>query len=370
MPVEALRKQWDARAAGAPLHRAMTFEGDDLVLGAGTKLAAVERGPRKADKDPGPVDDARLVAMLSAAYRRPIGAPVLGYIRRALVKQGEGETAVALTHLALTGLPKLAQPMEDARRLFMADGLLKAGVGPRTILKALELDDGPLNQLERRYNPDQPRVPAGNGDESGQWTDGSAAGAASSVVSAGPSRAPPSDRAHSNRGVQIADASSDWARFLNPIGEAEAAQAFNGAAPNDQHQQGVDAAIEAYRARGFVIETTGPTYVMVPGFTTGRYYDFVARDPKTSELIGVEVKTSLYDTIAVDESQVDRDFALLKNGGVYVPKLKGTITLVAYEAFCTGCSVINLRKADLVLKLLAAGIPIRSYSWPGGAPPI
>ncbi|WP_158812520.1 DUF6572 domain-containing protein [Methylocapsa sp. S129] len=177
MPVESLRKQWDARAASAPLHCAMTFEGDDLVLGAGTKLAAVERGLRKADEDAAPTSDARLIAMLSAAYRRPIGAPILGYIRRALVKRGEGETAVALTHLALTGLPKLAQPIEDARRLFMADGLMKAGVGPRTILKALELDESLLTELQRRYNPDQPRVPAGNGEESGQWTDGSAAGA-------------------------------------------------------------------------------------------------------------------------------------------------------------------------------------------------
>jgi hypothetical protein len=186
MPLDALRKQWDARAAGAPLHCTMTFEGDDLVLGAGTRLATVERGPRRVDKHAVLADDARLVAMLSAAYRRPIGASVLGYIRCALVKRGEGETAVALTHLALTGLPKLALPEEDARTLFMADGLVEAGVDPRMILRALDLDESPLEELERRYNPDQPRVPAGNGDESGQWTAGANGAAGSSSRSGRP----------------------------------------------------------------------------------------------------------------------------------------------------------------------------------------
>ena len=171
MPVEALRKRWDARAAAAAVHATMAFVGDELVLGAGTRLGGVARGAGLAD-EPDPVDDVRLAAKLSAAYRRPIGAPTLRYIRRALAKQGEGETAAALTHLALTGLPRLLQPEQDARRLFMADGLMEAGVAPRTIVEALDLDPAPLDELARRYDPDQPRVPAGSGRESGQWTNG------------------------------------------------------------------------------------------------------------------------------------------------------------------------------------------------------
>ena len=81
-------------------------------------------------------------------------------------------TPLALAHLALTGLPRLAHAEQDSRRLFMADSLMKAGVSPRTILQALHIDDSTLSELERRYNPDQPRIPAGNGRESGQWTDG------------------------------------------------------------------------------------------------------------------------------------------------------------------------------------------------------
>ena len=48
---------------------------------------------------------------------------------------------------------------------------MKAGVPPRTILEAL---GAPSTQadLDRAYNPDQPRVPAGNGRPSGQWTSG------------------------------------------------------------------------------------------------------------------------------------------------------------------------------------------------------
>lgn len=34
-----------------------------------------------------------------------------------------------------------------------------------------------LRRLRRKYSPDQPRVPAGNGRESGQWTDGGGNGA-------------------------------------------------------------------------------------------------------------------------------------------------------------------------------------------------
>ncbi|RTL49759.1 MAG: hypothetical protein EKK40_15595 [Bradyrhizobiaceae bacterium] len=36
--------------------------------------------------------------------------------------------------------------------------------------------------IERKYNQDQPRVPAGNGRESGRWTDGSSGGAGNDVA--------------------------------------------------------------------------------------------------------------------------------------------------------------------------------------------
>lgn len=219
MPIEALRKKWEARGAYTPLHCMMTFDGDELVLGAETKLAIAESdspggGGGSAAKE------ARVVALLSAAYRRPIASSTLTHIQRALVKQSVGEATLALVHLALAGLPKLASPMDDARRLFMADGLMKEGVNPRTILRALELDESRLDQLERRYNPDQPRVPAGNGRESGQWTsEGAADSSADDTVE--PNDRSPDQSSRSN--IRLADNSSNWARFLDPIDEAEAA---------------------------------------------------------------------------------------------------------------------------------------------------
>jgi len=92
-------------------------------------------------------------------------------VRRAIAKARDGNAPLALTHLALAGLGRLDEPSEDARRLFMADGLMKAGAPPSAILAALGAQPSEAS-LERAYDPDQPRVPAGNGRPSGQWTSG------------------------------------------------------------------------------------------------------------------------------------------------------------------------------------------------------
>ena len=59
---------------------------------------------------------------------------------------------------------------EDAFQLFCADGLVKQGVAPRWLMRYQGLDAGELDLL--KYSPDQPRVPAGSGRESGWWTSG------------------------------------------------------------------------------------------------------------------------------------------------------------------------------------------------------
>jgi hypothetical protein len=69
-------------------------------------------------------------------------------------------------HLALSGLDRLERPVVDARRLFFADRLLSGGFPADVIVRAL----GDI----AKYSPDQPRVPAGSGRTSGQWTTGSA----------------------------------------------------------------------------------------------------------------------------------------------------------------------------------------------------
>jgi hypothetical protein len=76
---------------------------------------------------------------------------------------------------------------------------MKAGVAPRTILEALGPTPAPAD-LDRAYDPDQPRVPAGNGRPSGQWTSGDSAGEASD------------DRSARASGDQVADSSSTQGR--------------------------------------------------------------------------------------------------------------------------------------------------------------
>jgi len=71
--------------------------------------------------------------------------------------------------LAFARLPKF-ETREDARLLYYADGLIKGGVPPRALMTYLGFDTRALDLL--KYNPDQPRVPAGHGRASGEWTSG------------------------------------------------------------------------------------------------------------------------------------------------------------------------------------------------------
>jgi hypothetical protein len=71
-------------------------------------------------------------------------------------------------HIALANLPPLAE-RENAYRLHVAAALLDQGfLTPLDLMRACELD---IREIEpfTKYNPDQPRVPAGNSD-GGEWT--------------------------------------------------------------------------------------------------------------------------------------------------------------------------------------------------------
>jgi len=158
MKLDELNAEWEGFAA-RPLAQTMRFDGGHLILGAGTVLA----------KANAPVDEAALTARLAAAHGYTADALPLGHVRRAVETWRKGDEALALTHLALSGLAKLARPKEDARRLFMADALIAAGIAPSEILEGLGLGPTlPATELER-YRSDQSRVPPGNVD-GGQWT--------------------------------------------------------------------------------------------------------------------------------------------------------------------------------------------------------
>jgi hypothetical protein len=175
MLVETLRADWAARGTNARVSALPEFDDGALTLGAGTKLAEARGDPRNES-----AECERAVALVSVMLGCPLDPSAATHVRRALMKAREGDAPLALTRLALAGAGRLTEPREDARRLFIADGLMKAGVPPRTILAALGDAPAPAD-CERAYNPDQPRVPAGSGRESGQWTSGD--GQAESSVS-------------------------------------------------------------------------------------------------------------------------------------------------------------------------------------------
>jgi hypothetical protein len=279
-------------------------------------------------------------------------------VRRALAKAREGDAPLALTHLALAGVGRLTDPRDDARRLFIADGLMKAGVLPRTILEALGGDPPAQGDLARAYNPDQPRVPAGSGRESGQWTSGD-------FDDDAPAASPPSPH-----GVQVADNSPNWAQYLSPVGTAEAAERtgapFNGVGPNKQHDRAVAESMANFEAMGLIVVAIGnAARVTIPGFATPRIYDFIALDPDSGELVGVEVKSTKFDAIFLNPFQVEKDVAIYALGGVKVDSLDAFLTSVAYDTACDGCENIRVRTIYLHARLLNAGIPFYTRHYIG-----
>ncbi len=162
-------QKWDARTRRQ--YPRMEITGEGLMLGAGTVLAGMgrdERGRARLALS----DEPRALALLATAYERPVETYVVAKLRRACELWDDGEKALAHIHLAHVGLPHCGS--DQALRLFVADELLEAGVSPSALMKAQGFDPAPLDLLKAHFNPDQPRVPAGSGRDSGEWTSGGA----------------------------------------------------------------------------------------------------------------------------------------------------------------------------------------------------
>jgi hypothetical protein len=164
---EQLCNAWHARKRLVPISPVLNFTPEGLVLGAGTVLVPAD-GSRRLQSLQG--REARVLALLSAAYGRAVAPSVLGNIGRAAKAWGEGDDCLAYIHLAHARLHELQDPFEAARRLFVADGFMKAGTTPRAVFEALHLGSAYTDAVEKAYNPAEPRVPAGSGSKSGQWT--------------------------------------------------------------------------------------------------------------------------------------------------------------------------------------------------------
>ena len=156
--LEAARGEHSRRHAIRP---APTFEGDRLVFGAATEVASVSGSVHR---------ESRAIAILSAAYSRPVDARAFSYLRRALGAQARGDAVLAALHIAMAGFGTLARPEAAARRAFLSDRLLRLGATPKMILEAVGIDAG-IGALTK-YDESEPRNPAGDGRQSGEWTDG------------------------------------------------------------------------------------------------------------------------------------------------------------------------------------------------------
>lgn len=117
-------------------------------------------------------DGDRVVAMVSVLADRSLDVDtVLPPIAAAAAHWQRGDKALANLRLIFSRLPK---PTDGAavKRLALAEQILDDGLAPASLMTALWPQ--PADAALRRYNRDEPRVPAGHGVESGRWTFGDA----------------------------------------------------------------------------------------------------------------------------------------------------------------------------------------------------
>lgn len=138
-----------------PISPAMHFASEGLILGAGTVVVAAE-GSRRLRSLQG--HEARVLALLSAAYGKAVAFSVLGNIKRAAKAWSEGDDCLAYIHLAHARLPTLQDPYEAARRLFIVDGFMKVGASPRAVFEAFHFGRAYIDTVEKFFNPDEPQL--------------------------------------------------------------------------------------------------------------------------------------------------------------------------------------------------------------------
>jgi hypothetical protein len=156
--VAALEESWSNKARHASHFPFVTWTPDGPRLGASTLLAREGAG-----------EEARLLALLSIAHGFPFPSSALKHLSWAEPEFERRNLAKSAMHVALTGLPAVTGT-DAARRLHIAAGILDSHfLTPVGLLKACEMDSGAVEALVKAYNPDEPRIPAGN-TGGGRWT--------------------------------------------------------------------------------------------------------------------------------------------------------------------------------------------------------
>jgi hypothetical protein len=132
----------------------------------------------------------------------------------------------------------------------------------------------------------------------------------------------------------------------------------------EQHNVGVQASIATALQRGFEITIEKEVAVDVPGFATPRFYDYIMKDPITGKYFGVEVKTTLYDTIRLVPSQVMKD-AVVVAQGAKVRNRNVWLDGVSYSTYCFECEELDIRSWVLQRILRNAGVKMSRGTLPG-----
>jgi hypothetical protein len=136
---------------------------------------------------------------------------------------------------------------------------------------------------------------------------------------------------------------------------------------NKRHRIGVEAAIATAVQRGFEIVIREEVATDVPGFDTPRFYDFIMRDPITDKHFGVEVKTTIYQTIRLDRAQVEKDAAVITLGAK-VRNRRVWLDGVSYATYCFDCEAFDIRSRVLQGILQDAGVKMTKGYLPGDIP--
>ncbi|HEY1301214.1 MAG TPA: septal ring lytic transglycosylase RlpA family protein [Stellaceae bacterium] len=174
-----------------PIQPALTITGDGLVLGL-TVLAKMGRSPAGRPELVLEGQEQRILALLAIVYGEAVSPRILETIGRASSYWTAGEPVLAAIALARAALPPLDDPERISQGLSRAEHLLADGLTPQELVRACGLDANLLNLLRAGYNQYEPRVPAGNARESGEWTREPRIGEAPGVGSSASPRRKPS----------------------------------------------------------------------------------------------------------------------------------------------------------------------------------
>ena len=121
--MDTLEKGWRQRSR-AVFHAKPVVSDEGILFGIGTVL--VRRTGGRFDFAS---DAERAVGLLSIAQRCPAGPHLLHHFRKAALAWTRDEKALAQFHLAYARIAPL-ESREDAKRLFLAEALIEAGVPP------------------------------------------------------------------------------------------------------------------------------------------------------------------------------------------------------------------------------------------------